>query len=34
MHEDGEEEEAAPADADEFIMEAADDAAFDEEEWV
>ena len=31
---DGEEEEAAPADAGDFEMEAADDAAFDEEEWV
>lgn len=31
---DGEEIEAAPADADDFVMEAADDAVFDEEEWV
>lgn len=33
-HPDGEEIEVAPADADDFIMEAADVAVFDEEEWV
>jgi hypothetical protein len=31
---DGEEVEAAPADADEYVAEAADAAAFDDEEWV
>lgn len=31
---DGEEVEAAPVDAEDFVMEAADEAAFDEEEWV